>query len=414
MKDFTNDDDVRQSQEMSQEDRKYIRFDMGDTPFYVLETAYADGYVHWLRLPSGDMMKVSCLAPPEDKGFSPDHCPICEIVKTQAEQWRSLAAVGKSKAAAKLKEANRRMSSKYEIHLLVAVGEMVPRLDEKTGKRLGMVARMSNPTVGILSMTKDQKDSFLGLVGHPQYPYINSRADLFNRVIIARRTKEEVDWSDNEVTLTKWIPGKKPRTKPDVEWDEEEMNLEEDFIQEREEVVKAASLYLGEEEEDGEVEYETEEEYDDEDDEEVSYDEDEEFDFEEEEETIEGDAEEVEESSGSFDDSFLDDVTFEDDLPWDESEEPAIPEEDDDLSEITDTVTPSKASAKRKPKATSSRTTSGAKKSAGTAKPRSTSKSKPATSSTRKKSSGSAKATTTSKKAPSAGRRKASPKKADL
>jgi hypothetical protein len=442
VKDFTNDDDVRQSQEISRQDSgNFINFDLGKTPFYVIKTAYSDGFVHWVTLPNGDRKRVVCVAPLTDKGYNPDVCPICAIVQKQSKEWRSLEDAGQHRRSKALKEKNRQMSSKYEIHLLAAVGEM--SRSTKNGKAI-IVPDMSEPRVGIISMTKTQKDIFLGLVNSPQYPFMEERTDLFNRVLIASKNKTEVDWSDNEVTLTDYIPMKKPSPVPEVEYDEEELDLDSDFEQDEEQANKVAMLYLGDlEDEDEEVEFEDDDDdafgFDDEEDEilddnldeedfleedEADSEEDDDFDFDDEEEEEEVD----------FDESFLDDagdIDFEDDIPWEQDEEePAIPKEKPSKSSTANQkkstsgtkkkpTTKQQSKQQSKPSATQKNTSVKSNRSTSVSSSQKKSTAKPSTKSaakspntTEKTGSRQTAGKTTSKKASS--KKKTAPKKADL
>lgn len=434
IKDFRNDEDVRESQEMSKQDTgKYVRFDAGKTPFYILKTAYADGFIHWVRLPNGDNKKIVCLAPLKDDGYNPDVCPICKIVGEQGQEWRALEKSGRLKNSKILREKNRQMTGKYEMVLLVAVGEM--RYVGGTGKDRKLKPDMSDPKVGILTLTKSTKEALLGLEGNPQYPYIESRADLFNRILLANKKKTPVTWSEEEVLMTTFIPAKRPSAKPEVEYDEEEMDLNE-FEPNEEDALHVSQLYTGELVEDDEVEYEGEDEDLSEDDfedaEEDGIDAEEEDDFGEADfdpepeadddadgfefdDSEEEDDVEVEVADDDFDSAFLDDISddeFEDDIPWGaEEEKPAIPEEAKPRrkADTTKKSSPSKSKAtsstsksQSKPSGTAQRPAS---KSTGTSPQRKSSAGTTPKSGT--KSSSSAKARPTTSKSSGNGTRKA-------
>jgi len=360
-KSLLNEKDIRDTNKLSKQDSgRYVKFNDGKTPFFIISPVYHDGFVHWVQLPNGDNKKVACYPEPDPSnskasaGYNPKMCPVCAVIQEQAKEWRALEMSGRNRASKELKERNRRLSSKYEMSLLVAVGEMV--YSHGSGNSRKMSIDMSEPTVGILNLTRRQKDRLLGLCGSPQYPYMNDYRDLFNRVILAKKEKVTVDWSDTPVDDLTFIPAKKPSNAPEVEYDTEEYDVSTDFEFDLENSKKIMALYTGVLDEDDEIEYESEDDDFDEDsfdedddtfdsdededteaddesdvdgfefDEEENDSEDEDFDFAEEGE--ESEPEVTDEEDTGFDDSFLDDVDeFEDDLPWEtEEEKPVIPE----------------------------------------------------------------------------------------
>lgn len=456
-KDYLNEEDVRQSKKMAKSDGgKYIRFDTGKTPIRLVHAKYGDGIVHWVKLPNGDNKKVVCLGDPlVNNGFDPDTCPICQIISDQAKEWRDLQASGRMKASAELKDKNRRMSGKYDMVLLALKGEMV--YAGGTGKERKMRPSMADAEVGMVTLNAMQKKTFEALVGNPQYPQIESIKDCFNRILLVNKHDVEASWdSSKTMTVVDFIPARKPSGLPELDYDEEEMDVTQEFVQDREEATRVAMLYLGQLDEDDEVEYEdTDLSEDDfgEDDEDDFGDDDDDFGDEDENETEafeDGEEEEtitledddddddfeftdddesvddpVEEEETGFDDGFLNDVdedVFEDDDPWEESP-PAIPEpkkkspSSRSKSSTGTSKSPSKApaTAKKTPVATSKRGTSGSSgkaSSAGAKAP--TSSSKPSPRGTRKAPAGTTPASTAKGTKKPVAKKKGAPKKADF
>ncbi len=354
MKDFTDDGDVKSSKEATKDTGRMVKIDEGKTPIYILSSHYHDGFAHWVKLPSGDSVRVACGGGEEGKGYSPDVCPICQINKERWAKARDLEKSGLSSKAKKLKENTNRQRGSYEMLLLVAKGEMQV-VSVKGGKRK-MKVDFDAPQIGILRLTKKQRDDLWSVPGSGQFEFMDSKKDLLNRYIVFDKAKRD----DQDFATIQFIPGSKPTAKPQYKLsaeDKEALDVKGEFEIDEDELERVAGVLLGKVVEESEVDYE-EEEGDDEIDLEIGEDESEEEeveveteevsdddwdledsdDTEEEEETTtdDNDADDElvlvdaddEEEDSDFDEGFLDDVddSFEDDLPWDnEEDKPAIP-----------------------------------------------------------------------------------------
>lgn len=329
MKDISNEDDIRESRHATRSQGRVLRIEQGRTPIYLLDSKYEDGFAHWIQMPSGDKVRIPCGGGTEGGGYAPDVCPICDICKEQYRQARAMEQSGRKDSGGKLRGATNSMRGKYEMYFLAAKGELNVLSLEGGKKRYAV--DFEDAQVGLLSLTKKQRDDLLAVPG--ELAHMGGKDDLLNRyIVLDKKIRGEDDYNTIE-----FQPAKKPTPMPEVEWDSDEINLEGLFDVDTEELERIAGIVLGDEVEDSEVDFEEEggEDIDkdaDEENEEAVEEAAEELEEEAEEAALEIEEDSVEEyeegadtsSSTTFDDSFLEDVDdddFEDDLPWEQDEE---------------------------------------------------------------------------------------------
>lgn len=393
VKDFTNEDDVKESNSMTKDKSSIIRIkDDEKAPIYLLDSKYSDGFSHWVKVSSGDSVRVPCCGGIEGGGRAPDDCPICKYVTDLYNR----ASKAKGREAEALRKEAGDMRASYEIYFVAAKGsENVVKIE---GTKHITKVEFDDPQIGLIRLSKAQYNTFRSIP--TKYPYIVGFKDLFNRYIIFdKKVRDEDDWATVEM-----IPAKKPTPKPDVEIpeeitieglfdvdmklakstlnlhltddeDEEEVDYENDDDEEDEDMARPAKKATAkptkakkrqQDDDDDDDEYldeGTSDEFDDEEDddeEDSDFDEDDEEDVEDDEEDDESDDDEdssdeddVEDDDTDFDDDFLDDVDddFDDDEFDDEEEEPAVPAKSKKGASKAPAKAEKKAPAKAAPKA---------------------------------------------------------------
>ena len=365
-KDFLSDEDAKESRQATEREGKTLKIAEGKTPIRLLSGAYVDGFAHWVNV-EGQKQRIPCGGGFGGKGFAPDECPICNVVKERYAQSRDLESNGKPKAAKALRNATNQLRAQYECHMIAAQGEMqYVGKDKKTGKKK-FEADFDDATVGILSLTKKQFEDLNSLADSGKYDFIEGRADLLSRYIVFDKAKR----GEASYATTEFIPS---RTEMDeeIEYDEEEFNLQEDFEISEDRMKKAARALMGGKSstskkkhdvdyEDDSDDEDSEEEDDDEeeDSDDFEEDKDDDDDSDEDDEDTDDDSDEEEESvskknkskkgkSTEDDDDVLDD--FEDDDPF-EDEEEGDEDGDDELEAPTSRhgKSSSKTAAKKTP-----------------------------------------------------------------
>jgi len=243
-KKLTNDDDVQQSNEsFENEGGRILKIPEGKTPVYLLSDDYADGYVHWVNLPDGTRTHLICAGGLEGKGWAVDSCPVCGRVASLYKMAKAIEGKDKERADVIRKRAGS-MRAKYEAHFLAAKGEMVK---EKRGDKKVSVPDFEEGVVGILSMTKQQFESFTGLRSDPNYPFMKGPADLVNRVFVLDKEKRE----GSTFATTIFHPSKNQSDAPDVEYEADDFDdLEADFEIDTDALADAAELLAATEDED--------------------------------------------------------------------------------------------------------------------------------------------------------------------
>lgn len=354
-KDFTNQNDVAETKKATKDNGKYIRIEEGKTPIYLLSSKYEDGFAHWIRLPSGDRLRLPCAGGSEGQGYAPDDCPMCDFMNDQFALARSLEGGGRFQAAKELKKQTNELRAKFEVYFIAAKGELV--VDSIVDGKKKFKADFEDAQVGFLAFTKKQWEDLLAIPA--QHQHISGTADLLNRYIIFDKRKR----GDDEWNTIEFVPAPKPTPKPEVEWDEEELDLSSIFEVDMDQLIKAVAVLKGDVEEvDEEIDFEDEEEEEEIEDDDMEIVEDV-MDMADDEEEIEDDDDVVmvedddedDEPSSDFDTSFLDDVDddFDEDLPWEKGdEEPAIPDEKVEAKKATAAKKKAPAKKKQPPKKT--------------------------------------------------------------
>src|SRR3972149_395352 len=336
MRDMRKDEDVQAAKEATAQSKRTLTIEQGVTPIYFLSGKFNSGFVHWVK-GVDKKMRVICGGGEEGKGRAPDECPICHIVMRTYQKAKQVEKEGHEEKADKIRVQARDMSAKYEMEFVVAKGEMVYVGKNKKGKRV-YKPDFDDAKVGILSLSKKQRDDLWSLAEGEKYPFIQSKNDLLTRAIKIDKAKR----GDSDYATIDWIPAKETMKAP-VKVDLKEFDISADYEIDKDELKKIAKQISGggvamskkgkkgkkkhevdyedeeledeEEDEDDEDEEEDEDEDEDSDDDDNDDDEDDEDDVEEDDEDEDDDEEEEEEDDEDDDD---DDEDF---LEDDEEEE---------------------------------------------------------------------------------------------
>ena len=328
MRDMRKDEDVQAAKEATAQSKRTLTIEQGVTPIYFLSGKFNSGFVHWVK-GVDKKMRVICGGGEEGKGRAPDECPICHIVMRTYQKAKQVEKEGHEEKADKIRVQARDMSAKYEMEFVVAKGEMVYVGKNKKGKRV-YKPDFDDAKVGILSLSKKQRDDLWSLAEGEKYPFIQSKNDLLTRAIKIDKAKR----GDSDYATIDWIPAKETMKAP-VKVDLKEFDISADYEIDKDELKKIAKQISGGgvamskknkkgkkkhevdyEDEELEDEEEDEDEDEDSDDDDNDDDEDDEDDVEEDDEDEDDDEEEEEE-----DDEDDDDDDDEDFLEDDEEEE---------------------------------------------------------------------------------------------
>lgn len=226
-KSLTDEDDIQESLDGSatQEGGKNLKIPEGKTPIYILSEDYADGYIHWAKLPDGTIKRLACLGGLEGHGWVPDTCPICGVVAQLYKQAKSIEKEeGETAEVKKLRKKASDLRAKYEAHFLTAAGELVREKDAKTGEKK-FVPEFDQGKVGILSMTRQQYENFTALRNSESFEFMKGPEDLINRVIILDKAKRD----GSTFATIEFIPSKRQSDAPDIEYEADDFDLEKDF-----------------------------------------------------------------------------------------------------------------------------------------------------------------------------------------
>lgn len=342
-KDLHSREDVKASKIATKDGGNLIKIGEGKTPIYIMSSKYEDGYAHYVKLPNGDIVRVACGGGVEGKGYLPDACPICKINKSGYNEARELKEAGRIEKSKILKEHLRRQRGGYELYFIAAEGELTVDKIVKGKKRLKV--DFSDARIGKLKLSAKQKDDLWAVFQGGAFSYISSVKDILNRYIIFDKRKR----GEDDFATIEYHPAKVPTTKPKIKItaeDKEGLDLSVEFAIDMKELKKVASALLEGEDADEEVDYDDEDvddgDYEDEDVDDDDELEDDDAELEDDDDDLEDDDDDdflndddddedediVEETDdeGELTEDFLDDIDFEDDLPWDaDEEEPAIP-----------------------------------------------------------------------------------------
>jgi hypothetical protein len=227
-KSLTDEDDIQGSLDGSANQEgggKNLKIPEGKTPIHILSEDYADGYIHWAKLPDGSLKRLACLGGLEGHGWVPDTCPLCGVVAQLYKQAKSLEKEeGETAEVKKLRKKAFDLRAKYEAHFLAAVGELVREKDAKTGNKI-FVPEFDQGKVGILSMTRQQYENFTALRNSESFEFMKGPEDLINRVIILDKAKRD----GSAFATIEFIPSKRQSESPKIEYEADDFDLEEDF-----------------------------------------------------------------------------------------------------------------------------------------------------------------------------------------
>jgi hypothetical protein len=255
-KSLSNDDDIRRSQEMTESKggAKYLKFPNEQTPFFIPDKAYADGYVHWVTLPNGSKHKIVCEGGEAGGGRAPDACPICKkalelFVEAKRLRENPRASKDDTLRAAVLKDQGNAIAGRYENRMIMIQGITltVRSKNSKAGKS-AYDYEAEFPTegesvakVGVMNLSESQYKGLTGLVRSPDFPFMKAGSDLQNRVIWSYRGK-----NDKGSQKVFFRPEAKTRPIPvelGQEWDD--LDLSKDFEIKPGEAAKVIALLEG-------------------------------------------------------------------------------------------------------------------------------------------------------------------------
>lgn len=260
-KNFLNDGDVKASNAALSSAGMNLTIEKGRTPVYFLSAAYADGYVHWVGSGGKSNFRVVCGGGLEGKGYAPESCKVCKWMSEVYDKATQLQSAGKPKQAQVIRNTANAVHAKYELLFVAAKGEMLVSKDKRTGKKVG-VPDFDEAEVGTLSMTKKQWQDFQGLVEGGRYDEIESKKDLFNRIIIIDKRNRATDGKKDRYPTVEFIPSKKQSDAP-IEVDLKDYPLGERFIVEAKTIDEVAQMLRHGKVKKDEAEYEDEEALDD-------------------------------------------------------------------------------------------------------------------------------------------------------
>ena len=250
---------------MESQGSNLLRIPEGKTPIYILNSEYADGYAHWVKVKGGGVSpRVVCAGGIAKKGWDPDECPLCAIVASLYRKAKSIEAKrGETEEVKALRKTAGNIRAKYEAHFLAVKGELV-KVKVKGGKSK-KVPDFEDGQVGVLSFTRQQFEDFIALRKSAHFPFMKNGEDLTNRILILDKAKR----GKSTYATTDFIPAKRTSDPPEVEYDEDEdeFNLEEAFEVDEIDLDKAADLFQkgGKEPEDDDVDEDVDFEEDDDD-----------------------------------------------------------------------------------------------------------------------------------------------------
>ena len=256
-KDFTNEEDVKESQLATQTSSNFIKIREGEqAPIYFMDSKFEDGFEHWVNL--GDQItRIPCAGGTEGGGYAADECPLCKIAQDHFNSAKKYASAGKKSAASTEKRLGSAIKGKYAIYFIAAKGER--NVVKLQGKKKKYKTEFDNAQIGFLALTKAQRDNLHAC--RSKYEYITSNKDLFNRYIVFDKQKRNED----EWATIEFIPATKPTPKPDLEVPDE-LDLDSLFAVDASEIKKLAKAYLAgatEEDDDSGVEAEDDEDVED-------------------------------------------------------------------------------------------------------------------------------------------------------
>ena len=238
IKDFTDEDDLQDSDEMAKSPSGNIIKIQNDekVPLYFIKSEYTDGLAHWIPMPDGNNVRVPCCAPNEKRDVATEICPICKYVDSLFKKAK--AQKNKNSSNATFKRAMQ-MRRNYEIYFIALKGNRsVVKIDPKTHKKKTQIEFESNKTAGLLRLSKTQYQALRALP--VKYDFITTNKDLFNRYIIADKQIRGKD----EFASIEFIPAAKPTRKPEDIIIPEDVTLDNQFDIDVNLAKKTLKLYL--------------------------------------------------------------------------------------------------------------------------------------------------------------------------
>lgn len=352
-KSLANTDDRQQTSASMESGGQSLFLSIPDTitPWYLLGLEYTSFFTHWYDGPQGKRTVV-CAGGPEGGGFATDECAICNHVLELYQEGKRLREDGDDATGNKLKSKANDLRGKPQVILKAIRGQQVLIKGKDGIKRrepdFDMEDEDSNADIGLLCLSQAQWDGLIGLINGEHTPFIKSGEDLGNRVLYTKKEKRK--GKSTKYTAVVWSADAEESELPEVELPPElaELDLDELGKIDEEEVEKVAAFLTGESEEDPD------------DDEEVALEDDSE------EEPDNDYLDDIENDEDGYAEEGDDDSSsFEDDLPFDESEleESAEEEPEPPKKPVPKKTAPKKPVSK---KATSKKTV--VKKTTGTRK----------------------------------------------
>lgn len=223
------------------------------TPWYLISLEYTQYFQHWYETVQGGRRNVVCAGGVEGHGMATDDCPLCEYVMELFVEGKRLRASGETDRGNRMKERANSLRAKSTVLLKAIRGTYVFERDPRT-KQKRQVAVFdidandpdSSAEAGILSLSQAQWDGLIGLRNGEHTPFIESGADLANRVLWTRKVKRK--GSTSKYTAVEWGAEEQESDMPDVEMPEELLELDTDTFAEvdHDELAKVAAYLRGE------------------------------------------------------------------------------------------------------------------------------------------------------------------------
>lgn len=240
-KDFTDEDDVRASQEATASESDYIKIKEGErAPIYFMGSEFSDGFEHWVHL-GGNTTRIACAGGVDGNGYAADECPLCKVAQDHYNSSKKLATAGKTAAAKREKDLGNDVRAKYAMYFIAAKGER--NVVKLQGKEKKFKIEFDNAQLGYLAMTKNQRDTFQACKS--KFDYITSNSDLFNRYIVMDKQKR----GDDAYATIEFTPATKPTARPELDIPDT-MDLDSLFEVDLPEIKKLAKAYLSGESDD--------------------------------------------------------------------------------------------------------------------------------------------------------------------
>lgn len=224
---------------------KALKFTDDRTPFIIAVPQIATGWVRFVQTPSGFKMPVNSMD--QENGWSPANDKIDKWMADGYAKCKNMYTEGATDdqvKAAKKKYNDVRASKNAQI--VIVKGKYVNIEDPETGDVKRKIS-FDDPEIGIVNLSKKQKEAIFNLVEDSNTPHINSTKDLVGRVLII---KKEVDNDSTKmykpVTWVCTASNSKTDIHKNLGTDFSEFDLSESFKPDIEKIEEAYKMLTGE------------------------------------------------------------------------------------------------------------------------------------------------------------------------